>query len=240
METINQKHYGKIDIDGIEKDIVQVSCLQGSSFDLIQIEREHLKEFITALSSHLPKEEENAWICLNCKECFGGNEPKSCSCGGSTFGKTHPSNAPKEENNFELFGGSKKHYDSVSSPSPRLLPDGEAMSNKLQEFVDETIGSITFQEWEKICEKMTLWMRSLAEPIIQAKDERIKDLEKVSESLYEGIKEKGDEIAELKDVLSELVTLKEIKDLHGKTDDYLKRQPIAWDKAKQQIKTLTK
>lgn len=39
----------------------------------------------------------------------------------------------------------------------------------------------------------------------------------------------------LHDALLELFTLKELKDKHGKTPEYLKRQPIAWQKAKEAL-----
>jgi len=39
------------------------------------------------------------------------------------------------------------------------------------------------------------------------------------------------------DILTELTELKKIKDEQGKTDDYLKRQPIAWEKANGQLKS---
>lgn len=37
-------------------------------------------------------------------------------------------------------------------------------------------------------------------------------------------------------LLNELVALKELKDKDGKTDDYLFRQPIAWEQAKEFLK----
>lgn len=39
----------------------------------------------------------------------------------------------------------------------------------------------------------------------------------------------------LYDALLELFALKELKDKHGKTPEYLKRQPIAWQKAKEAL-----
>jgi chromosome segregation ATPase len=40
-------------------------------------------------------------------------------------------------------------------------------------------------------------------------------------------------ISKLREGLEELVLVKHLKDLEGKTDEYLHRQPKAWDKAKQ-------
>jgi len=42
---------------------------------------------------------------------------------------------------------------------------------------------------------------------------------------------------EMYDALAELVALKEIKDVLGKTTEYAKRQPIAWNIAKKIINT---
>ncbi len=39
----------------------------------------------------------------------------------------------------------------------------------------------------------------------------------------------------VRDALQELVALKDIKDRFGQTDDYLKRQPVAWQRAREAL-----
>ena len=46
-------------------------------------------------------------------------------------------------------------------------------------------------------------------------------------------------ITELKSVLEELVALKIIKDRDGKTDYYLKNQPLAWERANNLLNKLS-
>lgn len=45
----------------------------------------------------------------------------------------------------------------------------------------------------------------------------------------------SEEETETQAVLRELVDLKNIKDLQCKTEDYLKRQPVAWERARQLV-----
>jgi hypothetical protein len=53
MEYIGQKHYGLIEVDNSEKDIVVISCKQKIEFNVIQIEREKLIELIELLKAEL-------------------------------------------------------------------------------------------------------------------------------------------------------------------------------------------
>ena len=52
------------------------------------------------------------------------------------------------------------------------------------------------------------------------------------------LEESPDREDEMIEMLEELVELKRIKDLDGKTPDYLQRQPKAWDKAKSLLQSL--
>ena len=52
------------------------------------------------------------------------------------------------------------------------------------------------------------------------------------------LEESPDREEEMIEMLEELVELKRIKDLDGKTPDYLQRQPKAWEKAKSLLQSL--
>jgi hypothetical protein len=47
---IKQKHYGTIEIDNKEKDIVMIWCRQGNSNEVIQVERKNIPALIVFLT----------------------------------------------------------------------------------------------------------------------------------------------------------------------------------------------
>lgn len=63
------------------------------------------------------------------------------------------------------------------------------------------------------------WAKQQIEPIIDA--------------VYEGSAEWEREYKDAFELLSELVALKKLKDEAGKTEYYLKQQPLAWQKAQE-------
>lgn len=52
------------------------------------------------------------------------------------------------------------------------------------------------------------------------------------------LEESPDREDEMREMLEELVELKRIKDLYGKTPEYLETQPKAWEKAKSLLQSL--
>lgn len=52
------------------------------------------------------------------------------------------------------------------------------------------------------------------------------------DAVYEGAEQWKEEYDMCRDILIELVNLKKLKDKDGKTEDYLKRQPLVWEAAR--------
>lgn len=50
---IKQKHYGTIEIDNREKDIVQIWCNQSQTGNVVQLERKNVKQLIKLLEKSI-------------------------------------------------------------------------------------------------------------------------------------------------------------------------------------------
>jgi hypothetical protein len=66
--------------------------------------------------------------------------------------------------------------------------------------------------------------------------ERMDEKDLIIQGLEEGSMNWKSEYDNCRAILQQLVQLKEIKDSAGKTEDYLKRQPLVWNAAKEFLK----
>jgi len=117
-------------------------------------------------------------------------------------------------------------------------PSGETMrfvkaSERLPEKEGEYCLRNPTQKWVAFVNPITIdrdyWILGEMEWLDESADHSIKDA--MIDAIYEGAELWKQEYDDCRKRLQELVTLKTMKDTEGKTEEYQKRQPIAWQDA---------
>jgi hypothetical protein len=144
--------------------------------------------------------------------------------------KTNFANSNKNE--LALLDQRVSDYTEVINDLERIQQFIEPLQKELQEASEGYLKTI--QSWVKLAERQAARIQELESELQELKEENdLKERQLIAATSR--IKLLDEEIERLKAgdrILFELVQLKHIKDVYGKTEDYERDQPLLWEKAR--------